>query len=104
MIHTTQLPRHQLEVVVKDRGVSHASKRKGTVYVFCKGAHPTHACETVTDHEKRLEIVKRDNLCFNCLAHHKVLHCQSSFDVKNARESTILPCATVNQHQQNLHG
>jgi len=32
--------------------------------------------EIVMDHQKRIDIVKRDNLYFNCLAHHKVLQYQ----------------------------
>jgi len=55
------------------------SKKKGLVCAFCKGPHPTHTCESVTDHHKRLEIVKTENLCFNCLAHHKVSQCQLRF-------------------------
>ena len=47
--------------------------------VFCKGPHSAHTCNVVTDHQQRLEIVKRDNLCFNCLAHHKVSNCTSRF-------------------------
>ena len=60
-------------------GSTSAGKKKGPVCVFCKGAHPTHACETVTDHQKQLDIVKQNNLCFNCLAHHKVAQCTSKY-------------------------
>ena len=74
------------QVGARGRGSTSAGKKKGPVCVFCKGAHPTHACETVTDHQKRLEIVKRDNLCFNCLAHHKVSQCQSKFRYKKCRK------------------
>lgn len=62
LINRTQLPR-QLQVPFKlvqkvvDQPVP--VRRKGPVCVFCKGVHPTHACETVTDHQNRLEIVKR---------------------------------------------
>ena len=62
------------------------SKKKGPVCVFCKGSHPTHTCESVTDHQKRLEIVKRENLCFNCLAHHKISQCQSRFRCKKCKK------------------
>jgi len=30
------------------------SKKKGPVCVFCKGPHPTHMCESLTDHHKQL--------------------------------------------------
>ena len=66
-------------VSARGRGSTSAGKKKGPVCVFCKGAHPTHAFETVTDHQKRLDIVKQNNLCFNCLAHHKVAQCTSKY-------------------------
>ena len=42
--------------------------------VFCKGPHTTNQC-TTTDHHRRLDIVKQNNLCFNCLGKHKVSTC-----------------------------
>ena len=65
------------QVGVRGRGSTSAGKKKGPVCVFCKGAHLTHACKTVTDHQKRLDIVKQNNLCFNFLAHYKVAQCTS---------------------------
>ena len=62
------------------------SKKKGPVCMFCKGPHLTHTCESVTDQQKRLEIIKRENLCFNCLAHHKVAQCQSRFRCKKCKK------------------
>ena len=47
--------------------------------VFCKGPHSANQCTTITDHQKRLDIVKRNHLCFNCLARHKVSQCTSKF-------------------------
>ncbi|XP_070548743.1 uncharacterized protein [Ptychodera flava] len=48
---------------------------------FCKktGHKPTD-CTVVTDKTRRLEIVKRDKLCFNCLSGtHRVSDCKSKF-------------------------
>ena len=45
--------------------------------IFCKGAHAPLACEVITEPSKRLEIVRQQNLCYNCLAHHKVSQCTS---------------------------
>ena len=83
---TPKITTAAFQVGARNRGITHVGKKKGPVCVFCKGAHPTYACETVTDHHKRLEIVKRDNLCFNCLAHHKVSHCQSKFRCKKCKK------------------
>jgi len=53
------------------------SKRKLHAF-FCKGSHPTHISSVVTDHQQQLEIVKRGNICFNCLGHHKVSNCTTT--------------------------
>ncbi len=45
--------------------------------VYCKKAHSSKNCRTVTDYEKRIEVIKKENLCFNCLGHHKASKCQS---------------------------
>ena len=47
--------------------------------IFCKGSHAPQACEVVNEPLKRLEIVQQQNLCFNCLAHHKVSQCSSKY-------------------------
>ncbi len=45
--------------------------------VYCKKAHSSKNCQTVTDYEKPIEVIKKENLCFNCLGHHKASKCQS---------------------------
>ncbi|XP_006822543.1 uncharacterized protein LOC102806338, partial [Saccoglossus kowalevskii] len=37
---------------------------------YCKAAHSANACEVIIGPDKRMAIVKRDRLCFNCLGHH----------------------------------
>ena len=39
---------------------------------FCKGPHSSADCTEVTDHDGRINIVKRDHLCFNWLGRHKI--------------------------------
>ena len=46
---------------------------------YCKGEHTPTACSEVTDYQKRLEIVRKANLCYNCLGNHKVYLCNSKF-------------------------
>ena len=53
--------------------------------VFCKGPHAAHQCTTVTDHQRRLDIVKQNHLCFNCLAKHKVSQCSSKFQYRHCK-------------------
>ena len=53
------------------------SRKKQCVY--CKGAHSAYNCDRVTDYQKRLNIIKGSNLCFNCLANHRVSQCPSKF-------------------------
>ncbi|XP_070550376.1 uncharacterized protein [Ptychodera flava] len=47
--------------------------------VFCKASHSPTVCAVVTDPVKRMEIVKRDLLCFNCFGTHKAAVCTSKF-------------------------
>ena len=74
------------QVGVRDNRSTTSSKKKAQVCAFCKGPHSSHSCESVIDHQKRVDIVKRDNLCFNCLVHHKVLQCQSRFRCKKCKK------------------
>ena len=53
--------------------------QKKLTCVYCKGPHTPGNCEVVKDQQKRLDIIKRDRLCFNCLGHHKVSHCSSKY-------------------------
>lgn len=46
--------------------------RKKAQCVYCKGEHSPTTCSEVADHQKRLEIVRKANLCFNCLGNHKI--------------------------------
>ena len=52
-----------------------ASKQR--VCVYCKGMHSSTLCTTITDHQKRSEHIKKEGLCFNWLAKHKVAQCTS---------------------------
>ena len=47
--------------------------------VYCKGSHAPISCNAVKEHQKRLDIIKRDKLCYNCLGHHKVSECNSRY-------------------------
>ena len=83
---STTMTTGAFQIGARGCGVNNSGKRKGPLCIFCKGAHPTHTCESVTDHQKWLEIVKREKLCFNCLAHHKVSQCQSKFRCKKCKK------------------
>ena len=45
--------------------------------VYCKGTHTANHCDVVVSTEKRLEHVKKEGLCFNCLGKHRVSKCTS---------------------------
>ena len=53
--------------------------------IYCKSEHSPITCSEVTDHQKRLEIVRKANLCFNCLGNHKVTQCNSKFRCRHCR-------------------
>ena len=52
--------------------------------IFCKSpSHSATKCEVIPDVSKRVEVVKKENLCFNCLGHHKISQCQSKYRCKS---------------------
>ena len=53
--------------------------------VFCKGAHSSIQCNIITDQPKRMDLVKQEKLCYNCLGHHKVAQCQSKGRCKHCK-------------------
>ena len=70
------------------KGSSINSSRNGKkklVRVYCKGNHSPTVCDIVSDIHKGFEIVKRGNMCFNCLGNHKVSLCISKFRCKNCK-------------------
>ena len=69
--------------------------------VFCKGPHPATQCDTIPDQSKRMDIVKRDKLCFNCLGHHRVGQCQSKGRCKHCKERHHTSLCRGTHHQQN---
>lgn len=54
------------------------------VCLFCKGSHVSMHCNIVTDVNAQADLVKREQLCYNCLGHHKVSNCTSKNWCKGA--------------------
>ena len=53
---------------------------KGSKDHFCiyrRNIHSATNCNVITDHSKRLEYIKKEGLCFNCLEKHRVAQCIS---------------------------
>ena len=61
-------------------------QKKEPMCVFCKGNHKPIKCNKVIDPKERLAIVRRDNLCYNCLAKHKAAQCHSKFTCRECRK------------------
>ena len=53
------------------------------VCAFCKAPHSSAECTTITDYTERINIVKRDHSCFNCLSRHRIAHCKSKCKCRN---------------------
>ena len=72
--------------------------------LYCKGDHYANGCTTVTDHEERMRIVKRDRLCFNCLKRHKVSKCKSRQTCKccHKRHHTSICYKIENKKDENV--
>jgi hypothetical protein len=54
--------------------------------VFCKEIHAPSSCTKLRDPLTRMNIVKRDKLCFNCLGHHRVSECKSKHTCKTCNK------------------
>ena len=65
--HTgAQVQRHKTNIGGKDR-----------MCVYCRGAHSATNCNVIVEHHKGLEYIKKEGLCFNYLAKHRVAQCTS---------------------------
>ena len=77
-------------------------QRKEPVCVFCKGGHKGGVCNSVTDPKEGLAIEKRDKLCFNCLARHKVTQCTSKFSARSDTTPAFATPSLQKAHNHNL--
>ena len=62
-----------------------SSSKRPAYCMYCKKQHSPNSCDVVTNTQDRLAIIKRNNLCFNCLAHHKVSQCNSKFRCRHCK-------------------
>ena len=53
--------------------------------VYCKGSHSPLNCDIIKDYETRIQIVKRNKLCFNCLGDHIASMCKSKYYCRECR-------------------
>ena len=85
-----------------DKGTSRPIKKITCVY--CKGIHTTNSCNVVVNTEKRLEHIKREGLCFNCLGKHRVSQCTSHARCKkcNNKHHTSICNAVSTKPQQSM--
>ena len=65
-----------------------SNSRKPLSCIYCKQQPSPNSCDKITNPQDRLAIIKKNNLCFNCLAHHKVSQCISKFRWRHCK-STI---------------
>jgi len=77
--------------------------KREPVCVFCKGNHKPIKCSKVVDPKERLAIVRRDNLCFNCLAKHKPPSVILSSLAESVRNGTTPVSAMPSLWQMHLH-
>ena len=69
--------------ITERKTVKSPNKNLERTCVFCKGSHLSVDCRKVRELEQRMQIVKKDRLCFNCLGKHKVSDCKSRFKCRN---------------------
>ena len=59
------------------QGRTLAQRPPTTCCVYCQGSHTPVNCDIVKEPQQRLELVKHNKLCFNCLGNHRVSQCKS---------------------------
>ena len=74
------------------------SERKLPTCAYCKGAHSPNTCSTITKPEERVSFVKENHLCFNCLAHHKVSQCTSTYRCRKCSRKHHTSLCTTNTY------
>ena len=71
------------------------------VCVYCKGYHVSTQCDTVTDTKVRMDVVRKERLCFNCLGQHKASNCNSKIRCKKChRKHHTSLCETPSSSEQ----
>ena len=64
----------------------HREQAKPMPCIYCHSTtHSPSSCNTVTDQQKRLDMVKKENLCFNCLGRHRIAQCNSKSRCKRCK-------------------
>ena len=67
-------------------------RQKSIQCAYCTETHFANECTKYRDRDARMDIVKRDRLCFNCLGKHRVADCKSKSNCRkcNKRHHTSL--------------
>ncbi|XP_006825701.1 uncharacterized protein LOC102808861, partial [Saccoglossus kowalevskii] len=72
----------QPELTAAFHTTAQSTKKRPQTCPFCKGTHFASNCTIITDTRKRLDIVKKDRLCFNCFGKHRVSECKSKYSCR----------------------
>ena len=92
--HTSaQVQRHKTNIGGKDR-----------MCVYYRGAHSATNCNVIVEHHKRLEYIKKEGLCFNCLAKHRVAQCTSRNHCKQCSHKHHTSVCKTYSNRQPLMG
>ena len=62
-----------------------SSSKRPANCIYCKKQPSPNPCDVVNNTQDRLAIIKRNNLCFNCLGHLKVSQCNSKFRCRHCK-------------------
>ena len=103
-----QLPTASFYAGAKNPQPLHQSTNtKKKCCIYCSGNHAPSLCDTIADPTKRLEIIKHQRLCFNCLGRHKISQCTSKYHCKICKRKhhtsicTEKPATNATPHQSN---
>ena len=69
------LPTAAFHANVKGTSTNHSQRPSCS---YCKNTtHNSSNCDTIKTQQARVDFIKQNNLCFNCLGHHRVSRCTS---------------------------
>ncbi|XP_063417047.1 uncharacterized protein LOC134699374 [Mytilus trossulus] len=69
--------------------------------VFCHEIHAPTYCSNITDTESRMDVVKRDKLCFNCLGNHRLNESKSENTCRYCNRKHHTCTSLCNAHKTN---
>ncbi|XP_069138142.1 uncharacterized protein [Argopecten irradians] len=86
----------------KSKDANNKTEQIKKTCVFCQEIHAPSSCTKVPDVESRIQIIKRDKLCFNCLGKHRISDCKSRKNCKKCNRRHHSSICNSTHRQDNM--